>query len=250
MRNPRIFSNVQLLCSYFILLSSFAQALRTFEFLLRTTIAIPVLSFFFLFIAIPLALLNKFYKPSNTLNYTAPLFYHIMKPIFNISCHVSGTENFEKAGAPCVILCGPHQSSMDVFIGASFVPGGTAGIGKKELSYIPFFNLFGEIAGESEPLDVTVRYLRLTFVFLLLIVWLAPIVLIDRSNTARAIETLDQACQTITENSLRLILFPEGTVGFHSSFVFFVSFSLSSFVLSCRFLVTAHPHARPPPATP
>lgn len=116
---------------------------RTIEFILRTAIAIPALAVFFVFVAVPLALVNRFISPSDTFALAAPLFYHAMRPIFGLSCTVKGIENIEKAGRPCVILCAPHQSSLDVYIAASFVPRGTTGIGKKELAWIPFINLFG-----------------------------------------------------------------------------------------------------------
>lgn len=123
--------------------ASIVQVLRTLQFLLRTTIAIPALLAFFIFVAVPVAIVGRLFVPaSDMFAVVAPLFYHTMSPIFGITCVVKGQENIEKAGKPCVILCAPHQSSMDVFIAASFVPSGTTAIGKKELAYIPFFNLF------------------------------------------------------------------------------------------------------------
>ncbi|KAI9024776.1 hypothetical protein DFJ74DRAFT_605470, partial [Hyaloraphidium curvatum] len=159
-----------------------SQVFRTLEFILRTTIAVPALLLFFLVVAVPLAVLNIGRK-SDTFSLVGPLFYRVMRPIMGISVAIKGAEHLDGA-RPCVVLCAPHQSSMDVYIAASFVPGGSAAIGKKELAYIPIFNIF---------------------------LWLSPVVLIDRANTKNALEALAEASKTVAQERLRLILFPEGT---------------------------------------
>jgi 1-acyl-sn-glycerol-3-phosphate acyltransferase len=138
-----------------------------------------------------------------------------------INVVIKGYENIEKAGRPCVILCGPHQSSMDVYIGASFVPGGTTAIGKKELARIPIFNIFGGL--------LSLPFVDIGLFGFLFLVWLTPVVLIDRAHTGRALETLAEAGKTITEHSLRLILFPEGTVGRAAIYSHFKSIELTYF---------------------
>ncbi|KAI4308016.1 hypothetical protein L6164_031135 [Bauhinia variegata] len=93
---------------------------------------------------------------------------------------IEGAEyNNEKA-----IYISNHASPIDIFLIMWLTPTGTVGIAKKEIIWYP---LFGQ-------LYVLANHLR-----------------IDRSNPTAAIESMKEAARAILENSLSLIIFPEGT---------------------------------------
>ncbi|KAJ1272863.1 hypothetical protein BS78_06G235300 [Paspalum vaginatum] len=82
-----------------------------------------------------------------------------------------------------IFVCN-HASPLDIFLFMWLAPTGTVGIAKKEIIWYP---LFGQ-------LYVLANHLR-----------------IDRSNPAAAIESMKQVARVVVDNSLSLILFPEGT---------------------------------------
>lgn len=82
-----------------------------------------------------------------------------------------------------VYICN-HQNSYDIFaLGASLRPN-TVSLGKKSLKWIPFF---GQMY------------------------WLTGNILIDRSNTNKAMNTIALTAKKIREKKLSVWLFPEGT---------------------------------------
>lgn len=82
------------------------------------------------------------------------------------------------------VLASNHISGYDIFALASALPGPFYFIGKKELDRIPFFGLAWRAAGHIS---------------------------VDRSNRARAIQSLSRAAQKIRREGGTVIIFPEGT---------------------------------------
>jgi len=88
-----------------------------------------------------------------------------------------------EADQPCVYICN-HQDNLDVFIFGSIFPKNTVVIGKKEIGWIPFFNLFYVAAGN---------------------------ILLDRKNRMRAISGIRDAGRRIRDFGRSVMIFPEGT---------------------------------------
>lgn len=84
---------------------------------------------------------------------------------------------------PCVYI-GNHQDNLDVLIFGSLFPGNTIVIGKKEIAWIPFFNLFYAAAGN---------------------------ILLDRKHRTRALSGMAEAGRIIRERGRSVMIFPEGT---------------------------------------
>jgi len=88
-----------------------------------------------------------------------------------------------EAFQPCVYI-GNHQDNLDVLIFGSLFPGNTIVIGKKEIAWIPFFNLFYVAAGN---------------------------ILLDRKHRTRALSGMAEAGRIIRERGRSVMIFPEGT---------------------------------------
>jgi 1-acyl-sn-glycerol-3-phosphate acyltransferase len=84
---------------------------------------------------------------------------------------------------PCIYI-GNHQDNFDVYIFGSIFPRRTIVIGKRELIWVPFFNLFYYAAGN---------------------------IFIDRKRHRRAIEGISDAGRKIREKGVSVMIFPEGT---------------------------------------
>ncbi len=82
-----------------------------------------------------------------------------------------------------VYICN-HQNSYDIFTLANGVRPNTVSVGKTSLKWIPFF---GQMY------------------------WLTGNILIDRTNTNKALNTISLTAKKIREKSLSIWLFPEGT---------------------------------------
>merc|ERR1712146_102963 len=77
-----------------------------------------------------------------------------------------------------------HQNSYDIITICKAAMPGVVTIGKKSLKWIP---IFGQMY------------------------WLSGNIMIDRKNTAKALDTLQLTAKKITENNLSVWFFPEGT---------------------------------------
>lgn len=84
---------------------------------------------------------------------------------------------------PCIYI-GNHQDNFDVFIFGSLFPKKTIVVGKRELAFIPFFNLFYYAAGN---------------------------VFIHRSKHLKAIAGISFASKKIKKSGVSVMIFPEGT---------------------------------------
>ncbi len=84
---------------------------------------------------------------------------------------------------PCIYV-GNHQHAIDVLTLGSVYPRRTITVGKKELIWVPFFGIAFAAAGN---------------------------ILIDRSNRARAMASLERAVQALKEKRASILIFPEGT---------------------------------------
>jgi 1-acyl-sn-glycerol-3-phosphate acyltransferase len=84
---------------------------------------------------------------------------------------------------PCVYVCN-HQDNLDVMIFGSIFPENTIVIGKKEIAWVPVFNLF-YVAGGN--------------------------ILLDRKHRTRAISGIIEAGHKVRDRGRSVMIFPEGT---------------------------------------
>ena len=77
-----------------------------------------------------------------------------------------------------------HTSALDIFVGMALCPYGGCGVGKKEISRIPFFGW---------------------------VYWLSGHLLIDRSNRQKTIESMTELSHFVKKNNLSIWIWPEGT---------------------------------------
>ena len=82
------------------------------------------------------------------------------------------------------VVVANHQNSYDIITICKAAFPGVVTIGKKSLKWIP---IFGQMY------------------------WLSGNIMIDRKNTAKALDTLQLTAKKITENNLSVWFFPEGT---------------------------------------
>jgi 1-acyl-sn-glycerol-3-phosphate acyltransferase len=82
------------------------------------------------------------------------------------------------------VLIGNHQSNLDIFFYGGLIPRNTVTIGKRSLARIPIFGWMYYLTGQ---------------------------LLIDRGNPEHAAETLREATERLTRESLSVLIFPEGT---------------------------------------
>ncbi len=107
---------------------------------------------------------------------------HWIPPLLNIRVHVTHAERLE-AHRPCIFI-GNHQSLLDVPVLARCYAPGSVVIGKKQLTYIPFFGWLYRVTGN---------------------------LLIDRADNRQAVGRLMVAEEAIRERRVAVWIFPEGT---------------------------------------
>lgn len=83
-----------------------------------------------------------------------------------------------------VVYIANHQNSWDIFTISAAVRPHTVSVGKKSLQWIPFFGMMYRATGN---------------------------ILIDRNNTAKAMDTISVTAQNIRDKNMSVWLFPEGT---------------------------------------
>ncbi|RXJ70542.1 1-acyl-sn-glycerol-3-phosphate acyltransferase [Veronia nyctiphanis] len=103
--------------------------------------------------------------------------------IFGIKLQVRKSAKVNSNLGPCVYIAN-HQNNWDLVTTSNALQRGAVTVGKKSLIYVPFFG----------PLY-----------------WLTGNILIDRKNRTKAVGTIGQVVDKITEKSLSVWLFPEGT---------------------------------------
>jgi len=105
-----------------------------------------------------------------------------LRRITRIRIELEGASSLEQF-QPCIYI-GNHQDNFDVHIFGSIFPRRTIVIGKRELMWVPFFNLFYYAAGN---------------------------IFIDRKRHRRALEGISDAGRRIREKGVSVMIFPEGT---------------------------------------
>jgi 1-acyl-sn-glycerol-3-phosphate acyltransferase len=95
---------------------------------------------------------------------------------------VNGWERL-KGSMPAIFVMN-HTSTLDAFSGIWMCPYGGCGVFKKEIVKVPFY---GQLA------------------------WMSGHLLIDRSNTGKAVETLKDMAKFMNKHRLGIWIFPEGT---------------------------------------
>ncbi|HEX4925649.1 MAG TPA: 1-acylglycerol-3-phosphate O-acyltransferase [Bdellovibrionales bacterium] len=122
------------------------------------------------------------FRHVNTLHPVAQVFSWGCRKFLGLRVEYRGYERLLKDG-PYILLAN-HQHNLDVVLLAGVYPPNTITIGKREVMYIPFFNLIFYATGN---------------------------LLIDRKNLERAKITLANAAASIRKTGARIWLFPEGT---------------------------------------
>lgn len=150
-------------------------------FYLRTGLALLGFSVASIY-AIIIALLRR--DRSRVAHDYARAMVRLMRPPLGLKVQVEGQENMT-AQRPCIYIVN-HQSAFDVPVLAELHLPDTVIIGKKELRNIPFFGWLYEATGN---------------------------ILIDRSNTSRAVGRMREAEMAIRERGVSVWIFPEGTRG-------------------------------------
>lgn len=113
---------------------------------------------------------------------TAQLFGKYGSKIVGMKIKVHG-KNILESSQPCVYVCN-HQNYFDMVVFGSVFPAHTVAIGKKELKWIPFFNLYFAGAGNF---------------------------FVDRKNRTKAFEILAKTLNRLKEEKVSILFFPEGT---------------------------------------
>jgi 1-acyl-sn-glycerol-3-phosphate acyltransferase len=112
----------------------------------------------------------------------AHLWGRIALKTLGIHLEIQNDSTISEQAARVVIV--NHQSALDLVWGAVICPPAPLGIGKKEVIYVPIFNL---------------------------IWWGLDFIRIDRSNHALAVKALEGVAETIARERRSLIIAPEGT---------------------------------------
>jgi len=114
--------------------------------------------------------------------YLAGQFYSTMTRILGlkIDLRVSGKVDPEQN----YVFVANHQNSYDILTISKAALPGVVTVGKKSIKWIPIFGV---------------------------IYWLSANIMIDRKNTGRARNTLDQTLDKMNEKKLSIWFFPEGT---------------------------------------
>lgn len=102
--------------------------------------------------------------------------------LLGVEVELRRPESVSKVG-PAVYIAN-HQNIYDLFTLSGAVPPNTVSVGKKSLKWVPFF---GQMY------------------------WLTGNILIDRKNTDKAMNTINQTVKKIREKNISILLFPEGT---------------------------------------
>jgi 1-acyl-sn-glycerol-3-phosphate acyltransferase len=105
-----------------------------------------------------------------------------LRRITRIRIEVEGAPELDKF-QPCIYI-GNHQDNFDVYIFGSIFPRRTIVVGKRELIWVPFFNLFFYAAGN---------------------------IFIDRKRHSRALDGIRDAGWKIREKGVSVMILPEGT---------------------------------------
>ncbi len=125
------------------------------------------------------SLLRPFHK--NNVHFASKYLGKITK-LLGLEIEIRMPDSVKDIGS-VVYVCN-HQNSWDIFTLANAVQENTVSLGKKSLKWIP---IFGQMY------------------------WLTGNILIDRSNTNKAMNTIALTAKKIKEKNLSVWLFPEGT---------------------------------------
>lgn len=145
-------------------------------------IRIPIIFLYFLIINAILILLCLF-RPFHRDNvYLAGKLYSSISVLLGLKLELRIPERV-KRGGPFVFIAN-HQNSYDLITICAAAQKGTVTVGKKSLKWIP---IFGQVY------------------------WLSGNIMIDRKNTGRAMDTINETVEKIQKRKLSVWLFPEGT---------------------------------------
>jgi 1-acyl-sn-glycerol-3-phosphate acyltransferase len=120
-------------------------------------------------------------RSRNNVYYTAKYMGKVSK-LLGLTVEIRVPDNVKDLGP--VVYVANHQSGWDIFTISGAVQRNTVSVGKKSLKWIPFF---GQMY------------------------WLTGNILIDRTNTNKAMGTIEQTVKKIKERAFSVWLFPEGT---------------------------------------
>ncbi len=142
-----------------------------------------LLVFWLLFCCAVISLVAVFRWGDTNLNHAYAKLLSTLAPLITgIRVVVENPERLE-AFQPCVYVAN-HQDNYDFVTFGALFPRRTVVIGKKELGWIPIFNIFFRGAGN---------------------------VLLDRKKRTRAVASLNQVIEVIEKKKASVFIFPEGT---------------------------------------
>ncbi len=148
-------------------------------FLVRVTLTI-IWIFGCSIILMPLA---PFLFPFLELNYVYGRFFYPLGSLITGIKVKFLNPGVEDENRPCIFVAN-HQSALDILVFGKHYPRRTVLIGKKEIWYVPFFNIF---------------------------YWAGRNIFIDRKNRTHSIAGLEQAVAHIHKHRASIWIFPEGT---------------------------------------
>jgi lysophosphatidate acyltransferase len=155
--------------------------------LITTTIRLSIgLSFLFLLllpVAVALILLLPWRLARiRFTNHVGTLIGWTIMKISGCPITIEGREHLD--GSTPAICVGNHTSIVDAFTSVWLVPEGTVGVAKKEILRYPVYGQIWYLSGH---------------------------LVVDRSNTEKAKQSLRELAGFVRENNLRVMLWPEGT---------------------------------------
>lgn len=115
-------------------------------------------------------------------SFFARLYAYPVLLIYGIRVQTEGSEHFPK-DRPFVLVAN-HQSAMDMATFGTLYPKRMVCIGKKEIAWIPFFNVM---------------------------FWAGGNIFLNRQNRRQAVTALDQVVEAVKGRGVSVWIFPEGT---------------------------------------
>ena len=153
--------------------------MRTVDFLIRYFL---VLAWLLVMSALGVLAIPFLFGNLNFNHYWTRMGTWGMSRILGLRVQLEGALSLE-AFQPCIYI-GNHQDNLDMFIFGSIFPHRTIVIGKRELAWIPIFNLFYYAAGN---------------------------IFLDRKRHRQALAGISSAGRQIRERGVSVMIFPEGT---------------------------------------
>jgi 1-acyl-sn-glycerol-3-phosphate acyltransferase len=153
--------------------------MRALDFIIRYLLS---LAWLLLMSVVGVLLIPFLFGNLNFNHYVARFGSSGLRFITRVRIQLEGVQSLESL-QPCIYVAN-HQDNFDVMIFGSVFPRKTIVIGKRELIWVPFFNLFYYAAGN---------------------------IFLNRRKRRQAIAGIEEAGARIRERGVSVMIFPEGT---------------------------------------